>query len=268
MSTRLRHAFTLVELLVVIGIIALLISILLPSLMSARAAGMNVKCQSNLRQVGVAMRMYAQRFKGRFPQTIALNQTYTAGPVNGSGLTVFWYQRLMIEKDLPGVNDPGKSVTICPADTSPYQPFTMPGEADLFRSSYGINNFMTIEDKNNDGIDDNAPNVQAPPYPRALYGRNPSEKILAADNAQGHLLAAWTPNTVTSGGWHEFDWNRHAKAGARKGVANVLYLDGHVAVVRQGTDAINVLNDVSGMLDAYGIAAMDRAKRQWLAQMK
>jgi prepilin-type N-terminal cleavage/methylation domain-containing protein len=59
--------FTLVELLVVIGIIALLIAILLPAMNKARGAAQTVACQSNLRQVGQAMFLYAGENRGSLP---------------------------------------------------------------------------------------------------------------------------------------------------------------------------------------------------------
>jgi prepilin-type N-terminal cleavage/methylation domain-containing protein len=62
-----RKAFTLVELLVVIGIIAVLISILLPTLSKVRRQAYTLQCSSNMKQCGMAMIMYINDNKGRFP---------------------------------------------------------------------------------------------------------------------------------------------------------------------------------------------------------
>ena len=62
-----RRAFTIVELLVVIAILTILAALMLPALASAREQGRKTVCLSNLRQIGIAVRGYANDYDGKIP---------------------------------------------------------------------------------------------------------------------------------------------------------------------------------------------------------
>jgi prepilin-type N-terminal cleavage/methylation domain-containing protein len=66
-SPRPLHGFTLIELLIVVAIIALLVTILTPSLKRARDMALNVQCLTNLRSLGLNVGIYASEYEGRAP---------------------------------------------------------------------------------------------------------------------------------------------------------------------------------------------------------
>ena len=69
-TRRAQPAFTLIELLVVIAIIAILAAMLLPALARAKESGKTIACNNNLRQLGMAMRMYVDENQGTLPPHI------------------------------------------------------------------------------------------------------------------------------------------------------------------------------------------------------
>jgi prepilin-type processing-associated H-X9-DG protein/prepilin-type N-terminal cleavage/methylation domain-containing protein len=131
--SRLRAAFTLVELLVVVGIIAILIAILLPSLRKAMQSANTVKCLSNLRQMGMGIQFYANDNHGLCaPSAMDTTQipqmgawvTISAGPPPVG--QVFWCQSAAnyFAKSKSSTGAGGSSIWAgvwnCPSGPNPY----------------------------------------------------------------------------------------------------------------------------------------------------
>jgi prepilin-type N-terminal cleavage/methylation domain-containing protein/prepilin-type processing-associated H-X9-DG protein len=213
--------FTLVELLVVIGIIAVLIGILLPTLAGARKSAQDINCQSNLRQLATAYHMYATAHKGWLP----LNQRdFNVGAQPANVRTQMRYPWPI--QILPYLNKNRKPYT-CPVDRYAQQnpPVNLPDDWDYFEQQQGYPcSYLAKFDL---GGSLWVPTLRQANQWQFYY--DPNTTYPDKDGGTGYLIVKKITQVKRSGETMLFDDAYFFHIQKNKAMRNVVFVDGHTA---------------------------------------
>ncbi|HXC37289.1 MAG TPA: prepilin-type N-terminal cleavage/methylation domain-containing protein [Candidatus Acidoferrales bacterium] len=225
--SRIVDAFTLIEVLVVIAIIAILAAILLPVLGKARASAQRTTCLNNLEQINHAIQLYAGENHDLLP-TIA-NTTDSApdyGDGSGTNLFAFFFKPLVMnDLGLHGTPFAHDKVFACPADTFFDAPTAIHTGSlhdllDSYYSSYAYNGFGEDPD-DRPGL----PDEIASPSP-GLYGRKLADITDPAKTVLISEASAFLPFT-----WHDSVRPPPGGFGINNARSVVTFADGHASYI-------------------------------------
>ncbi len=232
-------AFTLVELLVVVAVLAILAALLLPELSRAKQEAQQTKCQSNLRQVGLALRMYVDDNDNRYPFLLGVGAA--ADP---------WHGQLAPYLEITAAND---TKLTCPAFRAAIRSWTRSQPALFAGPGYSYNAFGT------GGVESGQVRLglgfspdpllrgasQAPPISDAEV-KVPSEMYAVTDSFYVPLDPALNSGQTSCGHIETFPFLNRTKRSQRtftglafrlqqppqhRDDANMLFCDGHVSPI-------------------------------------